>query len=350
MRILSALDAISPAFGRTKLVLFSPFRKGRTWKLSATAYLAAAGAAFFPFPLICLGFLPMARSSGGSVRAEEVIAGVLLFTALYIWIFYLCSRIQFAFFDIVLNRGEFVTPAWRRYGPQSHRFTVFKILLGTLIIAVVTAPAAGYFYHSFTVISSLAPGQDLPPEAAFGLLFAYLGIGLLFIAAALLNDFILPSLALEDTSLREAFRRFGQFLRNEPGQFVLYAMMKFFLGTAGYLIGSIAFEFVFVIAATILALIALAIGYLLQMAGVPHTMLFYSGIVLGGLCELFLLGYGFMFVMGTVLTFLESYKLYFLSGRYPMLGELLERSTPPQAIYAPPPGYTPSYPTPPPAS
>jgi hypothetical protein len=45
--------------------------------------------------------------------------------------------------------------------------------------------------------------------------------------------------------------------------------------------------------------------------------------------------------LGTGLTFMESYALYFLGGRYPMLGYLLDRSTPPPPVYSysPPPSY-----------
>ena len=354
MPILSALDAISPAFARTKLVLFTPFRKGRTWKLAATAYLATIGAVFLPFPLIYLAFVPAARKAGGSAAAWAVIIGILLLTALYVWIFHLCSRIRFAFFDIVLNRGEFVAPAWRKYGPQARKFTAFKILLGIIVTAVFAVPTAGYFSHLFSVVSSIKPGQEPPPEFMLGLfagyILAYLGFGMFFFASTLLNDFIVPSLALEDTSLGEAFRRFGRFIRNEPGQFALYVLMKFVLGLAGYMGAIIAFEIIFLVAIAIIGLIAFAIGFLLHMAGVSTIVLTVLGVILAIACYLFFLVYCLILVMGMVLTFLESYKLYFLSGRYPMLGELLDRSTPPPVLYAPPPGYpVPSYPPPPPA-
>jgi hypothetical protein len=46
--------------------------------------------------------------------------------------------------------------------------------------------------------------------------------------------------------------------------------------------------------------------------------------------------------MGSLLTFFQAYALYFLGGRYPILGDLLDRSTPPPA-YA----YAASFPLPP---
>ena len=113
MTPLSATECITPAIARTKLILFTPFRKGRTWKLSATAYLAIAGQMFAPFPLFNLIYLPAVKRTG-TWAVYALIAAVLVFSVIYVVCFYLCSRIKFAYFDIVINRGEFVAPAWRK--------------------------------------------------------------------------------------------------------------------------------------------------------------------------------------------------------------------------------------------
>jgi hypothetical protein len=43
VRRLRATECISPVIDRSKLLLFPPFRKVRTWKLSATSYLCYLG-------------------------------------------------------------------------------------------------------------------------------------------------------------------------------------------------------------------------------------------------------------------------------------------------------------------
>jgi hypothetical protein len=59
--------------------------------------------------------------------------------------------------------------------------------------------------------------------------------------------------------------------------------------------------------------------------------------------------------MGSLITFFQAYALYFLGGRYPLLGDLLDRSTPPPAYafaaaFPPsPPPYQPPPPEPPPS-
>jgi hypothetical protein len=90
MRTLSATECISPAIERTKLVLFTPFRKGRSWKLSATAYLALCGQMFAPFPLLYLIYLPQVRRFG-TWAVYALAGGVVATTVLYLVVFYLCS-------------------------------------------------------------------------------------------------------------------------------------------------------------------------------------------------------------------------------------------------------------------
>ena len=168
MRILSATECISPAIERTKLVLFSPFRKGRTWKLCATSYVSTMGTMFLPFPLVYLAFVPFVYKVAGTGAAVAVAIGILLFTALFIWLFYLCSRLQFAWFDMLANRGEFVAPAWRKYGPQSLPWTNLKLALGAAITLVTAVPIVAFVRRLIPLFRSIPltpqPGQPRHPS------------------------------------------------------------------------------------------------------------------------------------------------------------------------------------------
>jgi hypothetical protein len=351
MRPLSAAEAISPAIHRTKALLFQPFRRGRSWKLAATAYFCRLGTMFIPFPLLCLFLLPAARSAG-PVAVSALSVGVLVLTVIAILVFHLCSRLQFAFFDILLHRGEFVAPAWRKYGPQSLPWTGVKVVLGTAVTLISALRLAVYILPLLQLMHRLKPGQPPPPEfvaaifAGYGILL--LVFGPLFLISSLLGDFIVPSLALEDNGLAEAFRRMFELIRREPGQFALYTLLKLGLGLAVYMGAAIAWEMVFLLCTLLLAIIAGLFGFLLHLAGIPAAVLTALAILVGIVWYLFVLVYGLLLTLGTVHTFLDAYALYFLCGRYPLLGELLERSEPPPGVYAPPPGYLPQYPPPPP--
>jgi hypothetical protein len=352
MPILSAADAITPAIARTRLLLFTPLRKGRSWKLAATAYLAMAGTCFLPFPLLYLAFAPAVRTSNHPGLIVWLYAAVAVATLLYVWVFYLCSRLRFAFFDIAVNRGEYVAPAWRKYGPQSFKWTLFKVLLGALALLVAAVPLYSYFKHMFGVIAAMQPGQQPGPDfvgqvfGGYALFFlVYVLFGIFLLACAVLGDFIVPSLALEDTTLAEAFRRMGALMAAEPGQFLLYAVLKGMLGIASYIGVLVLFEIALVVVVLIVGAIVLLIGFLLHAVGVPLLLLYVVGGLFGFAFYLFAIVYALFFTMGTLMTFFECYALYFLSGRYPLLGELLERSTPPAPVYQvpgyPPPGYFP---------
>ena len=273
MRTLTATEAIGPAINRTKAILFQPFRKGRSWKLAATAYLCRVGTMFFPFPLIYLIFLPAARNAG---TVAALCIGIAILLALFIFFFYVCSRLQFAFFDIVVNRGEFVAPAWRKYGHRYLLWTTVKVALGTAAALACALPLAAYIRHLLPLLhtmQTLKPGQPPPPQFMAAIFAGYgvilLVFGPFFLMSSLLCDFIVPPLALEDTGLAEAFRRLSELIRREPGEFVLYTLLKLVLGFAVYMGAIIAWEIIFFLSTLIIAAIAVALGFLLHLAGVP---------------------------------------------------------------------------------
>jgi hypothetical protein len=174
-----------------------------------------------------------------------------------------------------------------------------------------------------------------------------LGFNLYFLFAGLLADFVLPSIALEDTGLGEAFRRMRELIRREPGEFGMYVLLKVALGVGAYMCSIIAFEIAFLLVTLLAGGVAFLIGYGLHLAGIPTALLEAVGIMLAMIWIGFLFFYGLFIAIGPVLTWLDAYALYFLGGRYPMLGELLERSTSAPAIvpYAPA-APVPAYPPP----
>jgi hypothetical protein len=358
MRILSATECISPAIERTKLILFSPFRKGRTWKLCATSYVCVMGTLCLPFPLVYLAFVPYVRKALGTGVAVAVASGVLLFSALFVWLFYLCSRLQFAWFDMLVNRGEFVAPAWRKYGLQALPWSNLKLALGAAITLVTAVPMVAFVRRLIPLFRSIPlkpqPGQPPSPEllhAIFAVYASYfllmLFFGLIFLIFSLLANFIVPSLALENTSLKEAFRRMTELIRREPGEFTIFVLLKIGLGVAGYMGATMAFEIAFLLATLIVGAVVLLFGFLLHLAGVPSIVLIVLGAIVGIFWYFVCLVYTLLLVLGAVFTFNDAFALYFLGGRYPMLGDLLEQSTP---VPPSPPGYPPAtpYPTYPP--
>src|SRR5206468_3195711 len=144
-------------------------------------------------------------------------------------------------------------------------WTGFKILLGTGATLACSLPIAAYICHILPVfheVASLPPGQPPPPQfvaavfAGYGIFF--LIFGSLFLVSSLMGDFILPSLALENCSLREAFRRMGSLISQEPGEFIIYTLLKIGLALAFSMGAAIAGEIVLLICTLVLAVVVFA--------------------------------------------------------------------------------------------
>jgi hypothetical protein len=351
MRPLSATECISPAIDRTKLLLFSPFRKGRSWKLCATSYLCFVGSIYFPFPLIFLAFIPMVRSAG-AIAIAALITVAVLGLALLTWVFHLCSHLQFVYFDMVANRSEFVRPSWRKFRGRVLPFTVLKMALGLGMTAIFATPLAALAPQILPIIKHMAaraPGQPPPPEflaifyGSYAIFVLVFGLGML--VCGLLADFLVPSLALENTSLREAFHRMDALIRQEPGQFALYVLLKTVLGLVAYFAAIMLWEIAFFLVTFIVGGAVFVLGFLLHLAGVPTIALTVPGIFLAVVWYIFASIYVLAFAIGPVFTWMEAYAIYFLGGRYPMLGDMLDLSTPPPVAPAFHP-YAPAYPPP----
>lgn len=334
MRILSATEAISPAIARTKLMLLKPFRIGRSWKLAATSEIAMQGTNFLPVLPLVLFFLPLIHRNAPAEWITWAIAfGSIFLTVLGIVLFILLSHLQFAFFDIVANRGEFVAPAWRRYSVLHRRWTNFKMIVGTGLTVIFGIPLVIVIHEAILIGITGAKYQPrlADPFIFFMLVIAIYGaIILIFLSLSLLNDFMVPPIALEEATVTQAWRWLCAIVAAERGQFALYALLKIVLGFVALLAVGIIFEIVYLV----LGILTFAIGSIgsaiLPSLHVPQA--FVTALMIAFICLLFIpfLVYVRLGLGGIAITFLEAYKLYFLGGRYPPLGDLLDRSTPPQ--------------------
>jgi hypothetical protein len=347
MRPLSATEAIGPAWDHTSRLLLAPRNWRLLLKIAAVAFFAQVGGcnSSFHSPGHKLIGLPPAFSAA-IVALAFVIGIVALIVGLAF--FYLGSRLQFVLLEVVLRSDTAVAPIWRRYGRATWHWMGLKVLffLAALIcIMPILIPVIIHFTHNFGTIFH---GDSLQNPVAFfmailgfisALFFVLIVIGIGYI---LLYDFGLPSMALESTSMTETVRRVWTLLRGEPGPVALYLLMRFLLGIAG----SLAAYFVLLIGALV-ALIPLGGAALfawlsLRHAGFAGHVIMIAAWVVLGLVLLVLLTIAAIMMMGYVFTFLQAYALYFLGGRYPLVGAYLAPFLPPPYPYSDvPPTYPP---------
>jgi hypothetical protein len=339
MQRLSATGAISPAWHHVRKLLWTPPNWRNLLKIGAVAVFSQISGCSFS------GKLPPGASNHATppVQAAMAVAllGIgLLLIAVALGMFYLSSRLQFVLFEAVLKQETVIAPIWRRYGRVTWRWIGLKVafLLAVLICAApVLVPVVLHFVRS---IPAFGAGQATAVPFFFTILtfIAAIFCLVLLITAAywLLLDFGLPSMALEDAGIGETLRRLWSLLSAEPAQTLFYLFMKFLLAIAG----AIANYFT-LIASTLILLIPLggaSIGLWLGLrhSGIVGHLLMVGGWIVAGLILLAAMAGVGIIAFGFLLTFLQAYAIYFLGGRYPLLGEILD-PTPGRPFTPPPP-------------
>jgi hypothetical protein len=339
MRPLSASECITPAIERTKSLLFRPFEWRVFLKLSAVAFFAEIGGGGFSFssPMqhgTLPGVPPAAQGLIFTLLFGIVLVGVVIGLALL----YLSSRLQLVLVEVVATRQTTIAPIWRRYSRLTWRWLGFKLLFflvfGIVLLAVL-APVI------ISMIKSMPPGTQTPSAAFFSHILLFIGaifLGVMVIVAAyfLLRDLALPFLELEDLSITETLRRLCLVIAAAPGEIALYLLLRFVLG----LVAAIGAEFlillVFLVSLIPFGLIGGVLWLALHHAGTVGTAALIGSAIVGGLVLLVWMACVVVGLIGTVFVFTQSYALYFLGGRYPLLGNVLE---PPQFLHSasPPP-------------
>jgi hypothetical protein len=350
MRTISAADSVSFAVQRTRDFLFRPFRWGTYLKLGLVALItegigsnshvnqnhgASHGAQVYPQgPVI---------NSLHDIRPEwiVVIAAVLLLVILISFvIFYLVTRLRFAFFNCLVQNTTRIAPGWRLYQSQATRFFWLNVVIGIfsfLLIVLIAIPFAAGFWRVFHAIP---PGGQPNWGMLIALILPIIPIILLlalaaFVADILLRDFMLPHFALDNATSGEAFARAWASIKAEKRQFIVYALFRVILP----IIAALGVFFVLLIPGLFLAGAIGVIEYSL------HSL--FSGssgaaFVVGVFFQVFfgLVAFGFAILAGVCLggplsTGIREYALVFYGGRYPALGNLLYPPPPAAVVGAP---------------
>jgi hypothetical protein len=339
MRPLSASECITPAFERTKSLLFRPFQWRHFLKLTAVAFFAEVGAGTSSFVSNRLpGKIPgVTPAIHGLILA--VLFGLLLFTlVLSLVMFYVSSRLQLVLLEVVATRQTTIAPIWRRYSRLTWRWIglqlLFCLLCGLMLLAALAPVVISMFRHM--------PFGGQPPSAAlFSHIVLFLGaIFLCFLvvgsAYLLLRDLALPFLALEDLPISGVLSRLRAIVGAAPGEVALYVLLRFLLGLVAAIGAEILIFFILLVSLIPFTMLGGVLWLTLHHAGTIGTAALIASAIVGGLVLLVWMACVCIGLIGVVFVFTQSYALYFLGGRYPILGNILE---PPQSAYptAPPP-------------
>jgi hypothetical protein len=337
MRPLSATECITPAIERTKSLLFRPFHWRAFLKLATVAFFAEIGSGFSGTGSRHGHHLP-----GVSPAVQALIIAILIGIFLVAFIIglvmlYVGSRLQLVTFHFVATRQTTIAPIWRRYNSLTWRWLGLKILFFlafTLVLIVMLGP----------VIFSMArhmPPDATPPAAVFfshiALFLSVTFLAVLVIAAAyvLLRDLALPFLALEDLHITAALSRLSSLIAAEPGEVALYILFRFLLGLVAAIGAEVLIALTLLVSLIPFAIIGVVLWFALHNAGQLGTAALIASAVVGGVVLLVWMACVTIGVVGTMFVFTQAYALYFLGGRYPLLGNFLEPA--PLQHFTPPP-------------
>ena len=339
MRAISAADSVSPAIQRTRDFLFRPFSWGTYLKLGLVAIITEGAGRNF-----------RSSSHGGHPSGHgpiinspfhlapewvaAIVAAVLAAILLSMVIFYLITRLRFAFFHCLIHNSKEIRPGWRLYRSQAMRFFWMNVAVGfgfLLLVVLVALPFVAGFLRLFHAIP---PGGHPDLGLLLSLVLPLIPIILLLALAGILTDVILrdwmlPHYALDDATASEAWASVWDRILDEKRQFAVYALLRVALpivAMAGLFIALI-------IPGLIVAGSFAAFEYGIHSAFADATgAAAVVGILIQGFFGLVAFGFALLFSIclgGPLSTGIREYALVFYGGRYRALGEILYPPPPP---------------------
>jgi len=341
MQALSAADAVAPSIHRTRNYLFRPFELGTYLKLCLVAVITEGIGGNF--------HVPGGGGSHGHTQSHPhpgphlafsppmiaiIIAAIALAIVVTIAIYYLITRLRFAFFHCLVRQTKEIAPGWRLYRNQANRFFALNLVVGiifVLLLGIIVLPFVIGIVH---LVRGTPPGAHMNIGAFLGYLVPLIPIVLLAILVAIaiqivLRDFMLPHMALENASAGEAWAAVRAHIVAEKGDFFVYTLLRIVLP----IVGLIAVFMVLLIPGLILLGCAAVVFVALHSAFAQATgSAAVAGIMLQVLigivvfCILVLLG---IIIGGPLSVWVRTYAVMFYGGRYTALGDVLTISTPP---------------------
>ena len=347
---ITAVEAMTPAFERTKKQLFQPFRFWRWSRLALISLLAGEfGSGGGNWGRI---IEPPGRAGKHDLFSlaaplwtqwhdylPVIVAAVLFAFTLAVMFIYIASIFRFILFDAVLTERVRIREGWRRWQLPGGRFFLWQIGLSAVMLALLAIVVGLPLLYAWRSGMFSNAGEHWGTLLAGGLLMFFLAGALVLLGllvGVFTKDFVVPLMALEELSALDAWRRLLPMLKAEKGPYAGYIGMKIVLAFAGAIIFGILSILALFIVLIPLGILGIVVWVLVAALGVTWNPLTIVLAVLVGAALLF----GLLWIMALVsvpsVVFFQSYTLYFFGARYSRLGVLVTPpATPPAAAPAP---------------
>ena len=332
MRAISAADSVSLAIQRTRNFLFRPFDWGTYLKLGLVAIITEGLGGNLNSSSHngeSGGHGPIFHSPSNLVPAVvAAIFALALVAVIVLTVFYLITRLRFAFFHCLVHNVKEIRPGWWFYREQATRFFWMNVVVGfcyLLVVVLISLPFVSGFVRLF---KESQRGGHFDVGLMLSLVLPLIPIIFLLVLAGfaldvILRDWILPHYALENATAGEAWSQVLARISAEKRQFFIYALLRLVLPV-------VAMAALFVV--LLLPGLALAGSLAAVEFGLHSTFADVAGAsaLVGKLLEVFfgVLAFGFAVLAsiclgGPLSTGIREYALVFYGGRYQALGEIL---------------------------
>jgi hypothetical protein len=256
------------------------------------------------------------------------LAAIALFV-FCVYCFLLSTRLRFAFVHSLIHQTHAFRSAAKLYSDEADRFFSASMLVWLSFLVAVSLAVAGIAALAFALGVTPASGSTLSPGRFLLLYLSSAAIGLILLLAAgvaqvVLNDFILPHMALEGAPFPRAWADACTRIAANRESFLVYFVMRISLPlAAGLALGLLAW----VVEWAVFGLLGIsAAGFAAMLDGAPGWR---SGLlaVIQAIFALLGLGAGAAIAVsfaGPLGVFMRNYALVFYGGYYQALGNLLD--------------------------
>ena len=341
MTVYSASEAIWPALERTYSYLFRAFKWETFLKLATVATVSEGFIVSFRYSVPNAFPLDIDTAALKAFLLAPAFLPVTILGAIAIFLFgvycvYLVTRVRFGLVHCLIHQTRELRTASKLYSDEAERFFTASTLiwLAFLVLAVlvfVTFVIAGY-----VVIASPTPEGKLDPGNFLILFFPCIAIVFAFTLAVcaaqvVLNDFILPHMAIEGAPFSKAWAEVRARIKANRETFLSFFILRLAMPLlAGLILGFLAW----VLELIVFGILGMsAAGFIAMLDGTTG----FRAYALTAIEWLFLplgLGVGLVIAVsfgGPLGVFMRSYALFFYGGHYKALGNLLNPPAPQSA-------------------
>jgi hypothetical protein len=332
MNAFSASQAVWPAIERTYRCLFRPFQWAAFLKTTALATVTEGILVSFRFTVSNELPFDIRPIDPALLLAPEFVSFTMLAVAVAIFLgflsIYAVIRLRFVFFHCLLHETREIGPAWDLYRVPAMRLFKASLLVALFLLILAGLAVGVVVLGVITVLTARTEEGLLDPGNFLIVFFPCLGIALALVVTAvlaevILHDLILPHMALENLTVREAWAAVRQRIRTHRDTFLSYFILRLLLPFLAIVILVIAASILNWIVFGVLGMSAAGFNAMLEDATGAGA---YFRIAVQGLFILLGLGAGSLLAVvlgGPLAVYIRGYALVYYGGHYKPLGDIL---------------------------